>query len=359
MNIFKPRTEEDGTAMPTATRARREIGQRGQILVLFAGGLTLIVLLIGLVVDGGTAFANRREAQNEADLGAMAGTKIVKDFYLTDPTLTSSNVYAAIDARMTANHCVAGGGTPCSWTADYIDAAVDPATGLETVLGPVTSSSSAIATGAFGVVVHVTRQPSTFFLGIIGKPTWRVAADATAKTFKITSVGPGSVLPIGTNPPNPFVVGNSYVLTDSAPYGPGAFGWLSWHGGNATGTLATSICTPNNDEMNTSPSLNIVGEPGAHNGSDVRDCLDTWILSGTPVLIPVFDTCSPCNGNGASFHVTGFASFVITSYDGSGPAINNITGRYLGAYSGSSVPAGSGTILPTPGDAGAALQLIR
>jgi Putative Flp pilus-assembly TadE/G-like len=325
--------------------------------VLFAGGLTLIALLIGLVVDGGTAFANRRDAQNDADLAAMAGTKIVKDFYLTDPNLRSSDVYAAIDARMTANHCVASGGTPCSWTADYINATVDPATGVETVLGPVASSNSPIPPGTLGVVVHVTRQPSTFFLGIIGQPTWRVAADATAKTFKITTVEPGAVLPIGINPPNPFLVGESYMLTDNAPYGPGAFGWLSWQGGNATDTLSTSICTPDNDEMST--PLNIVGEPGAHNSSQVRYCLDQWILLGTPVLIPVFDTCAPCNGNGASFHITGFASFVITSYDGSGPAITNVTGIFLGAYSGSSVPAGSGTQPPKLGDPGAALQLTR
>jgi hypothetical protein len=325
--------------------------------VLFALGLTMIVLLIGLVVDGGTAFVNRRDAQNDADLAAVAGTKIVKDFYTTDSTLRSVNVYNAIDARMTANKCVVAGGTPCSWSAEFANVAKVPDSNPPTVLGAVTADGSAIPSNTNAVLVHVSRQPSTFFLGIIGKPTWQVTADATALTRKVTEVGPGTILPIGTNPPNPFVAGQSYLLTDNNPYGPGAFGWLSWTGSNATGTLSTSICTPNNPAM-TFPT-NVYGEPGAHNGSAVRDCLDYWILHGTPVLIPVFDTCAPCNGNNASVHVTGLASFVLTSYDGSGPAINNITGRYLGTYSTSAVPAGSGTVLPTAGDAGAVLQLIR
>ena len=318
--------------------------------MLFAGGLTLIVLLIGFVVDGGTAFANRRDAQNDADLGAMAGTKIVKDFYVKDSTLRSSDVYTAIDARMTANDCVVGSGTPCQWTANYVNAS-------ETVLGAVVSNNSAIPAGTFGVIVHVSRQPSTFFLGIIGKPTWQVASDATAKTFKITAVGPGTILPIGTNPPNPFIPGNTYLLTDSAPYGPGAFGWLSWTGANASGILANSICNPDNPAM-TFP-VQIYGEPGAHNSSGIRACLDYWILHGTPVLIPVFDTCAPCNGNNASFHVIGLASFVLTSYDGSGPAITNISGIFQGTYSTNAVPAGSGNVLPTTGDTGDPVQLIR
>ena len=125
----------------------------------------------------------------------------------------------------------------------------------------------------------------------------------------------------------------------------------------ANSFVANSICTPDNPAM-TVP-VQIYGEPGAHNGSAVRACLDQWIPNGTPVLIPVFDTCAPCNGNNASFHVIGFSSFVITSYSGSGPAINNISGVFQGTYSSSSVPAGSGNVLPSPGDTGSLLQLIR
>ena len=50
--------------------ARRE---RGQILVIFALGLIVIIGMVGLVLDGGSAFAMRRTEQNAADFAAVAG----------------------------------------------------------------------------------------------------------------------------------------------------------------------------------------------------------------------------------------------------------------------------------------------
>lgn len=337
--------------MATPAQSKSGKGERGQILILFAGGLTLLVLLMGLVVDGGSAFVNRRDAQNDADFAAMAGGKIVKEFYVTNPALRSPDVYAAISARMTANDCVTGVGTPCSWSADYIAAG-------EVFNGNVSATAgNPIPALTVGVVVHVSRQPRTYFLGIIGQSSWQVAADATAVVYKAPEAVPSTLLPIATNPPNPFVPGASYVLTDTAPYGPGAFGWLSWYGPVDSVTLAASLCNPDNPEI-FFPWL-IPGAPGAHNSSAVRFCLDYWIEHGTEVLIPVFDYCSPCNGSGAEFHVTGLAAFVLTDYDDSGPGIESLTGRFVGTYNGTSVPAGLIVAPPSFGDAGAPLQLYR
>jgi Flp pilus assembly protein TadG len=47
--------------------------ERGQTLVIFALAFVGIVAAMGLVIDGGAAFAFRRDAQNAADLAAMAG----------------------------------------------------------------------------------------------------------------------------------------------------------------------------------------------------------------------------------------------------------------------------------------------
>lgn len=337
--------------MATPARATPRKGERGQILVLFAGGLTLLVLLIGLVVDGGTAFVNRRDAQGDADLAAMAGGKIIMDFYVSNPALRSPDVRAAIAARMTANDCVTGVGTPCSWSAEYIAAG-------EVSNGNVSdTANSPIPTGTVGVVVHVSRQPRTYLLGIIGQSNWQVAADATAVTYQPRLAVPGTLLPIATNPPNPFVPETSYVLTDTAPYGPGAFGWLTWLGNPSSPILADSLCNPDNPEI-VFPQM-IDGAPGNHNSSEVRACLDYWILHSTRVLIPVFDYCSPCNGSNAKFHVTGLATFVLTGYHDNGPAIDSLTGTFVGTYSGTSVPAGLAVVPPAAGDKGAPLQLYR
>src|SRR5882757_329136 len=46
---------------------------RGQIIVVFALALVTIIGMVGLVIDGGGAFAQRRTEQKVADLAAIAG----------------------------------------------------------------------------------------------------------------------------------------------------------------------------------------------------------------------------------------------------------------------------------------------
>ncbi len=55
---------------PTNSCPRRE---PGQIIVIFALALVVIVAMVGLVLDGGSTFAQRRTQQNAADLAALAG----------------------------------------------------------------------------------------------------------------------------------------------------------------------------------------------------------------------------------------------------------------------------------------------
>jgi Flp pilus assembly protein TadG len=330
----------------TPSVGSRERADRGQILVLFTLGLVVMVLFLGLVIDGGFAFVNRRDGQNTADLAAMAGTKVIADYYAkTGNTLTGADVYTAINKSATTNDCSSSGGTPCTWSASYVDK-------TEATLGAV-SSSGAILPGAQGVLVHVNRTPRTYLLGVIGQSSWSVGTDATALTAKVPGLPGGQVLPIGTNPPQPFQTGHIYTLTLGSN-GPGNFGWLSWTGRNATGILADSICTANNPPL-TFP-VQIAGEPGAHNGNDVRDCLQGYVDSGATVLIPIFDQCSPCNGNNASYHVIGLAAFVLTGFVQ--PAIDQISGRYVG-YSSADPIGGNYGGPPSSGDSTIFIGLIR
>ncbi len=89
------------------------IPQDGQIVVVFAGGIVLLFLIAGLVIDGGTAFLNRRDAQNTADVAALAGTKQLTDYYLGKGPL---DVYGTIDRSAARNGCTA----TCAWTARYV-----------------------------------------------------------------------------------------------------------------------------------------------------------------------------------------------------------------------------------------------
>ena len=116
---------------PDRARARQ-----GQILPLFAGSLLVIILIVGLVIDGGNVFLQQRDSQNGADIGAMAGTKRLADYYVKGTAYTpTNNVYTAIATRMTENNC--GASSACTWTANY----VGPRTGAGFLdLGPVAAT---------------------------------------------------------------------------------------------------------------------------------------------------------------------------------------------------------------------------
>ena len=47
--------------------------ERGQVIVIFALAAVVLIAMVGLVLDGGAAFAHRRDAQNAADLAALFG----------------------------------------------------------------------------------------------------------------------------------------------------------------------------------------------------------------------------------------------------------------------------------------------
>ncbi len=342
-------------------RRRLSSPERGQVLVIFVGGLVTLILFVGLVMDGGFAFVSRRQAQNVADTAALAGTKIIADHYLAGPltAVTSQTVYASIDYNVrSANDCAAANATPCTWDAKFVDR-------FENVVGPVANSPSGLPFGAQGVLVNVAMQPRTFFLGVVGKTHWDVGAGATALTAQAEAAPPYGILPIATNPPQPFNLGDEVVLTNTdsgggggsdPEFGPGNFGWLSWYGDNSAGALATSICYPNNPGF--AFPYEFAGDPGATNANAVRACLDNWITTGTPVLIPIVSGCDPCNGNNANFTITGIRVFILTGYDDSGPAISNLTGRFEKVYSLPSVPAGIGGP-PQPGDDQLFIGLVR
>jgi uncharacterized membrane protein len=348
----------------TETRRRSE----GQILALFAGGAILLILITGLVIDGGNVFLQRRDAQNSADISAMAGTKRLADFYVL-PTgaagkafTGTNNVYTAIQTRMGQNDCPTGAGSNCSWTARYVGARA----GSSFVdLGMVGPGDAVPPSGALGVTVNVTKTPSTYLLGVIGQGSWTVSTVATAITGKLPGAPAGQLLPIGLTQ-LPTQEGALYSLT-SGSNGPGNFGWVSWDGSNSAGSLATSLCTPNNPAF--SLPYEFPGDPGKTNASAVRACLQKWVDNQQTVLIPIVlktnDSMGSCDtgGNGNNFHycVVAIAAFVITGY--AQPAVDQIVGRFVGTipYSvggNTSVP-GPVTQPPSEGDTLYALGLAQ
>src|SRR5712691_11286366 len=53
--------------------------QPAQIMVLFALTVVALMAMIGLVVDGGNIYVQRRTAQSSADAAALAGTRALRN----------------------------------------------------------------------------------------------------------------------------------------------------------------------------------------------------------------------------------------------------------------------------------------
>jgi Flp pilus assembly protein TadG len=132
--------------------------ERGQSLVLLALGLVAFVAILALVLDGGMAYASKRQAQNAADAGALAGATTM---------CKTKSVDAGVAAAI--SYAISNG-------ADE-----DPE--------PQVVASLSNAT----VQVTATVTKDTFFAGVIGFP--QVSPVAVAVAACKTPVGMG-VLPV-------------------------------------------------------------------------------------------------------------------------------------------------------------------
>src|SRR5215831_13836090 len=136
-------------------RSRRAAGQT---IVAFGLSMTVIILLVGLAIDGGYALVQRRSAQNAADFSALAGARIVAVWVGGNAVDGSdTNVKAAIVAANSIN----GGAT-------ITFGSTGPAYISETgaVLGRV--GQGWIPAATVGVRVSTSRSWTPYFLRAAG-----------------------------------------------------------------------------------------------------------------------------------------------------------------------------------------------
>jgi hypothetical protein len=298
--------------------------QHGQVLALFALVLTGLVLAAAVVVDGGFAFAQRRETQNAADFAAMAGTRIVGMAKTGRPAGTAANVRGAITSTLAANDAELA-------SAEYVDASGD-------ALGDVFQVAS-IPSLAFGVVVKARSDWRPFLLGVVGVTEWATNAQATARTTG-DSLG-GGVLPVGINadafnrlpgcPPDNLeqCAKDSTNLTSGRLNGPGNFGWLSFgldgNGGKCDWDVSLGMIADGGCQMN-QPFLQsqIWPEPDSHgccqqvghppdsvdliSGLTGNEWGDLSHYIGPPIIpvwVPIWDYAGSQGAN-AYYHIVGF-----------------------------------------------------
>jgi Flp pilus assembly protein TadG len=147
-------TQETAAMQPTPDRRR----ERGQILVIFVIAIFAIIGMVGLVLDGGSTFAQRRDQQNVADLASVAGATA----YLNQNGAQAAKTNAAINAA----HAVA---TANGYTTNA-------STGVS-----VNVSVSVVGQAA-DVTVDLTKPHQNTFVGVLGMGTWGVGVTATARS---------------------------------------------------------------------------------------------------------------------------------------------------------------------------------
>lgn len=213
--------------------------QRGQTMVLLALLITALCGMLGLAIDGGRAFVDRRQIQNAADASAGAGAVT----FLRSQSFTTAEL-AALD-RYEVDRSLpvttSGGSDPCSpaWSAPASGQSVtftctfpsDVSQGLTLTVkdsGPPAAYDEFIATGRHSLLTEIIQ--------VIGSPnTVAISASGCAVTWD-TSVcsapGIGPQPNLLTIPP--------VVLATSAACGTGGDA-LSLSGGGTAGVVGNVV----------------------------------------------------------------------------------------------------------------------
>lgn len=305
MNVF--RHSAPATALTPRARPRRE---GGQIIVIVAVAMIVLVAMTGLVIDGGALFAQQRAAQNGADGSATAGALVIAEHLGGATGRTNKTVYDSIDSIATLNDLGA-------WTAEYTDVVGEP------IGVPIVDAVTAIPPTARGVLVGGTRFVDTTFSRVLGFGQMPATAEATVvagaldgecvadedgcalipvtfpvQLYQCDSQG-NLITPtvIGGGTPNYPIVGAESLPTAADPNGDesklsilplcaksgdsaGTFGWLDLSAGM---NLAQEIEGPLNDSVDLPDWF----QTQTGNPNSVDDELSAYIHQ--PVLIPLYD----------------------------------------------------------------------
>lgn len=296
--------------------------ERGQILVVFGLIIVAVITMVGLVLDVGSAFAQRRSQQNGADLAAMAGANT---YLLTNDSAATINAAREVARKNDWQHGV--GGVTVAVT-------IDTSNGAE-------------------VTVDVDAQHRNNFGQIIGLNTMDVGTTATAVGgFPDTVEGAGPMIfsihafdgtgrpqAAYSNPAAPFAFGEA---NGDVPVGPGDLAWTNYGTGNVNTNQVRQIIQGNLVINKTLDFGEYIGQHNNGNHTALYGEVNSY-LSGTDIPVPVVDD----NGNfqgWATFHVVsatggsakdvvGYfkSSFVSQRLTINGCSVNDCP-RYLGSY---------------------------
>jgi Flp pilus assembly protein TadG len=299
------------------TRVRAPRSDRGQILVVFVLAMVAIIGMVGLAIDGGAAYAQRRDQQTAADLAALAAA----NDYLLGNNATQATTRARAIAAL--NNFTDGSGST------VVDVDIDTDNGI-------------------GVAVSIQSSHRNSFLGAIGMANWQVTTTASALAgFPDTAGGAGPfIFPIsafnddGTpkyQTATDFGEGNGDV-----PVSDKDIAWTNYGTGNVNTSEVRSIIDGSTTINATLTYGEYIGQHNNGNHTTLFDDVDTY-LSGKEMPVAVVDAGGNFMG-WATFHVNSASGgsdkhingYFLSSFASAQTTIsscpNNACPRYLGSY---------------------------
>lgn len=351
--------------------------QGGQALVVMTLAILAIVAGVGLIIDGGNAWAQQRITQAGNDAAAEAGAVVLASMY-SGQTAPAAGWDDAVSKAVNGSAARNGitittayytdicgtylrpDGTKASGTAD---AAVVGAGAVPTnnntnpdcpggIVGPVSGVQAnaqkvfdSFVSGAIGIPQMTASTNATAVTGLLqgtcSAATGCIVLPVTAPVTVVTCDGTGNAVNTGVEWPM-----NETVIVPLCKDDPGNVGWLDWTPtAGGTSELINSILNPDNPAINL-PSWQYIASTGNVNSKGVEDALNTYI--GQVVMFPNFDLtcgeepdhsqvstpttygCDDIGGNGANqwYRIPQFAAFELERayVNGSNPECKSANG---------------------------------
>jgi Tfp pilus assembly protein PilX len=274
-------------------RSRRD--ERGQVLVVFALSLMVMIAIAGLSVDAGGAFAQRRDQQTAADLAALAAA----NDYLINGDVTQ--------AETRARTVTAGNGFTHGNGTTGVSVAIDTSNGV-------------VAS------VDIGSPHANTFLGVLGMGSWTVSTHAEAIAgFPDTAEGVGPfIFSIGAfeddGTPKYQTETDFGETNGDVPTSELDMAWTNYGSGNVDTSEVSDIISGDAQIDKTLEYGEYIGQQNSGYHNWLFDDVNTY-LSGQDLPVAVVDYA----GN-----FMGWAMFHVTSADGG--ADKHVSGYFLSAF---------------------------
>ncbi len=186
-------------------RRARQGRWAGQVLVMFALMLTVLIGVVGLAVDAGNLLQARRCVQNVADAAALAGGHVLSQGGTQSAAAKAAEFYIARNTgSSSSNNC-----SPTSTPAISFSSANDQ------------------------ITVSLTRAQDTFFMNVLGIPSWTIGATAVARVSRDTQ--PYAIIALDPDGSGIDFNGNNTINISGG--GVGSNSDITFNGGSAQGTI--------------------------------------------------------------------------------------------------------------------------